>query len=147
MNTPIKSYNLDPNFNNINYNTARECGVYMFSYIAAKQFYTYPIFVSIPQYTNFTNSTITSGIIPLVNGNGGVNGAGRYQNLDVTNVDEHYIVHPNYGIITWNSGNYTGGYLIDYENLTNTTMLVGPPTGNTRKAESIQVYYKGVLLT
>jgi len=138
-------------FNNTNLNstsnyvpTVNECGVYMYNF-AGFGIETYPIYKSIPSYTNFFNSSSTSGTIPVANGVGGGGGFGQYQSLNPSNIDDEYLVHPGYGIIVYTNDNYTG-ILINYENTTNQINWVSAMAGSNNEGQSIKVYYKGVLL-
>ena len=148
MPTPIKSYSLDASGNNINYNAVREAGVYMFSIYYSNVWQIFPIYKSIPSYSNFFNSSPSSSDIPAANGVNGSGGKGKYQSLSVNNIDDEYLVHPGYGIIVYTNANYvSSGILINYENLTDQINWVSALSGSNHEGQSIKVYYNGVLLT
>jgi len=144
--TPIKSLSLDASGNNLNYLTVRDAGVYLYNF-ASFGMEIYPIYKSIPDYTNFFNVSSTSGTLPVANGMGGSGGLGQYQSFGANNLDDEYLVHPGYGIIVYTTANYASGILINYENTTNQINWVSAMSGSNNEGQSIKVYYKGVLIT
>jgi hypothetical protein len=78
-------------------------------------------------------------------GVGGSSGIGQYQNLCIADIDDEYLVHPGYGVITYDSENYVAGSygpLINYENNSNTISWVSPESGYNNKAASIKSIIK-----
>jgi len=72
-------------------------------------------------------------------------GKDNYSALSKTDVDDAYIIYPNYGIIVYDELNHGGTVYLNYENNT-TNVSFHLPTPNNNKAASIKVYYKGTLL-
>jgi hypothetical protein len=125
--------------------TVPDCGVYMYVQYTGQYFYLYPIFFTIPDYTNFFNGVPEDGSsIDTTSGIGGTGGYGLYKTLDIADIDDAYLVQPGYGIIVHNQRNFIGGHMINYENTKDVINLVSSTSGNNNKGASIQVYYKGI---
>ncbi len=80
-------------------------------------------------------------------GVGGSGGYGLYQQLDIADIDDEYLVYPNYGIIVYDVINFTGSQKINYENTTNELSFVSSTSGNNNKGASCKLYYKGIEFT
>jgi hypothetical protein len=124
------------------YLSVRDCGVYM---INGGSFF--PIFSSIPDYQNFFNVSDTAdSSVGGSNGIGGTGGIGRYRYYDNNDVDDNYLVHPNYGIIVFINSAYGGARVLNYENTTTTVKLVYS-SGSPDRGSSCKLYYNGNEIT
>jgi hypothetical protein len=151
VNTPIKSYSLDASNNNINYNTVRECGVYIyFSY--SSFFYMYPLLYSnSDMYSNLFNVFNVSGAFTSTNAIGVNNTAaiGNYDKFDMVTSQAAgagymYLVYPSYGIKMYDSA---ATLLLNYYNNTTTPAVVSQLLiypGTPQGGKIVKIYYNGV---
>lgn len=136
MTTPIKSLT-SPFYN---FMSVREAGVYLCNGTSFALYYMFPLYRS-GSYTNFYNSTITTGAVPATDGVFGVNGKGNYQIQDYSLIDEAYLVYPKWGIQV-----YAGAVNnVDVVNNTSYPFVVRTPTVNIN--DSCKIYYNGVEVT
>jgi hypothetical protein len=142
VNTPIKSYSVDASNNNINYNTVRECGVYMYDGgLTGRNFNIYPLPVSIPVLANYTSQSLTGSF----SGNSADGAAvGTYAQISISNIDDGYLVYPNYGISTWSQVSYAGTLKLNFYNNTSNPLFVTP--ASLASAYSCKIYYNNRLL-
>ena len=136
MNTPIKS--LVSPFSN--YLSVRDCGVYLLNGDVVGSQYMYPLYKT-TAYSNFYNSTVSAGTVPLADGVGGANGKGNYQIHSMTFIDEGYIVMPRYGLKTYNGASIN----INVSNNTSNPFVVYNTLPNI--SDNCKIYYDGVEIT
>ena len=128
------------------YLTVRDCGVFFWNG-SAGTYGTYPIYASIPDFSNFFSSIPTDGNLNTYNvANGGGLGVGEYVKISFQNGDDLFLIYPEYGIKMWNgTPPYGGTITIDYYNSSSTPRLVGAVTRN--QGDSCKIYYRGVEIT
>ena len=128
------------------YLTTWDCGVYMWNG-AAKAFNIYPIFVSIPNATNFFNAVNTSGSSFTAGYYNDIDGGavGTFYTIDLDNADKIYLVMPYYGITMWDTINYTGTIRLNFFNNSAKPIMVQPSVANS--FSSCKIYYNGTTLT
>ena len=68
-------------------------------------------------------------------------GKDNYSALSKTDVDDAYIIYPNYGIIVYDELNHGGTVYLNYENNT-TNVSFHQPNPNNNKAASIKSIIK-----
>lgn len=102
-----------------------------------------PYFYSITDLSNWTSQTYTSGISDYSSQIGFP--VGSWGSFSQTNVDDYYLVLPNFGIVGYDSTGYTGTVLLNYKNITNNPVIVQPTSNNT--ISSVKIYFNDNELT
>ena len=128
-----------------NYLTVPDCGVYVYS-----GGIPYPLYysLSLNYVFNYKAQTVT---VRSSDGIDGTDGKGTIAYIDLHNLDYAYLIHPNYGLIVWNTWNSWSDETrvgtdsnLNYYNKTLTPKYV-KTTGNNQ-GDYCQIYYKGVEL-
>jgi len=146
-NTTSKPYIALPLKNQLNqlyYCSVRDVGVYMVRG-SALNFYFYPFWYSVTNLAQYTSQPTTTGAVGGNNGQlvPGTGGVGNYTNLSIDNADSlGWLVHPNYGLVAYNSIGYTSNIYVNFKNSTNNPVLVGP-TSNSGTS-SVRIYYNDI---
>ena len=117
---------------------------------AGSNYALFPVYVSIPDMTNFFGQTQT-GIIADANANlaDGV-AQGYYSNQNIANIDDAYYVFPNYGVTSYENANYDGTIYVNFYNSTSSPVMVRPGDSGTtgaNRCDSLKIYYQGTQLT
>jgi hypothetical protein len=128
------------------YLTTMDCGVYMFDG-SASSYNIYPIFFSITNTNNFFNAVNASGNSFPSGYYNTINGAavGTFYTMDLSDIDDYYLVMPSYGITAWNLLNYGAPVLLNFYNNSTIPITVKPSSPNS--VTSCKIYYKGVEIT
>jgi len=124
------------------YLTTRDVGVYLVNTATGGNSTSYPLFYSIYDLANRTYQPTTSSAIPNSSSVDGT-AKGNYSFHSCTNIDDLYLVYPNYGVICFPNTAWGGTpQLLNYQNLTNNPVIVAPTGPNN--TQSVKIYYKGV---
>jgi len=137
---PLRSITeIDLGSTNISYLTRREVGVFVMN-----SNISYELPYSIPDLRNQTQQPFISGNLPT--GVLGQTAKGIWGSHSVDNINELFIVHPNYGLIGYDDYNYGTTENINYQNNTLNPVFVATATGTNNTISSVRIYYKGVEL-
>ena len=96
----------------------------------------WPCVYTIPDMTNITNNELISGNL-TTSQNGEV--VGKYSKISMANVDDFYLVPPNFGIIVYIGANYTNIQTVNYKNTTNKIQVIAPTHVN--RGNSIKIFF------
>lgn len=126
--------------------TTRDAGCYMFNG-SAGGFWAYPMFKSVPDFNNFFGSLYGSpGVVFTTDGIGGLGGLGGYGKIDLSGIDDGYLVMPNYGIKLYTAINYISVNVINYRNTTGQPQYV-IATGYVGQGLSARLFYNDTEIT
>ena len=67
---------------------------------------------------------------------------GQWSKFLITDVDDLYLVYPNYGIIAYDSTSYTGSIKLNFKNTTDSPVIVKPVAAN--QVASFKIYFDDV---
>jgi hypothetical protein len=124
------------------YLTVRDCGIYLYNG-SSSTFSIFPIYTSIPNFTNFFNQTSGTGSVPVSSGIGGSGGVGNFvnNNPNPQNSDDGFLILPNYGLILYDGTTI----VLNYHNSTSTLMYIkGSSIGI---GDSCKAYYNQIEIT
>ena len=109
-------------------------GIYLFD--SSSRFY--PIYSSLSNYSQYYKNS-SQNILPSTSSLGT---PGIYNNtlISISNMDNAYLISPNYGLKVFGSANFSGDILLDVYNNTNESVIVSPL--NLFNGNSCQVYYE-----
>jgi len=109
-------------------------GIYLFDSSSC----FYPIYSSLSNYSQYYTNP-SENILPSTSSLGT---PGIYNNtlISISNVDNAYLISPNYGLKVFSSENFSGDVLLDVYNNTNDSVIVSPL--NLFHGNSCQVYYE-----
>jgi len=118
------------------------CGVYLLdgNQLAASRMY--PIFRSIPDCNDVWNQPIRSGWVN--SGQLSPGGTGWFSGAAYTNIDDFYVVMPNYSVVVYDGFGPGAVLRLDFRNVTNRPVQVAPTAANT--CDQIYVYYDGIMI-
>jgi len=102
----------------------------------------YPIYTSIPNCGNVFSQSPISG--SLTSGQLTPLGNGYYSGAVYTNIDDAYLVMPNYGVVVYDGFGPGAVQRLDFKNRTNKPMYVAPTAVNT--CDQIYVYFNDVMI-
>jgi hypothetical protein len=96
-------------------------GIYLLSNIFNLTFNFYPIYSSLTDYNQYYTNTNTLPSTSSITG-------GIYNNISVNiaNIDNAYLISPNYGLKVFSLPNFSGDILLDVYNNTDTAVFVSP---------------------
>lgn len=108
---------------------------------AASKFY--PIFYSIGNYANFTQQNNTGGTTNLSSQSGTL--VGTWKGMSLPNIDNNYLLMPNWGIIVYQNTFYGGTIRLNVKNDTANPVQVA--TSTIDDGQSCKVYFNDVEIT
>jgi len=108
---------------------------------AASKFY--PIFYSIGNYANFTQQNNTGGTTNLSSQSGTL--VGTWKGMSLPNIDNNYLLMPNWGIIVYQNTFYGGTIRLNVKNDTPNPVQVA--TSTIDDGQSCKVYFNDVEVT
>lgn len=108
---------------------------------AASKFY--PIFYSIGNYANFTQQNNTGGTTNLSSQSGTL--VGTWKGMSLPNIDNNYLLMPNWGIIVYQNTFYGGTIRLNVKNDTPNPVQVA--TSTIDDGQSCKVYFNDVEIT
>ncbi len=105
--------------------------------------YTFPIFYSCYDLANSTGQTYTSGTTSAVSQSGG-SLVGTWSNgLSISNIDNHFIIMPHYGIVAYSGTSFGGSILLDFKN--NTSNPITCKCSGDDNVESLYLYFNNYI--
>lgn len=100
----------------------------------------YPIFYSIGNYANFTQQTYVGGTTNLSSQSGAL--VGNWKGMSLPNIDNNYLLMPNWGIIVYQNTFYGGSIRLNVKNDTPNPIQVAPATIDD--GQSCKVYFNDI---
>lgn len=98
-----------------------------------------PLFYSITDMSNWTSQSHTSGTTGYTSQSGSA--VGSWSSFDQQDVDDIYLVYPQFGLVGYGNTAYSGTIYINFKNNTNNPVIVRPSSINSIK--SIEIFYNG----
>jgi hypothetical protein len=128
----------------------KQPGVFMTdgSRVNQENAYLYPVFYSISNFTDlFEMSAIDiqdNAFIPNSAANPGYPTAhGQYIKFGKNDQENHWIIYPRYGIVTFADANFSGTIRVNFRNNTNGPICVAP-SYNSDTTSSVLVFFDGI---
>jgi len=103
----------------------------------------WPLNCSIKELNNnVTGQRYTSGTTDFDRVDTGYATAGTWGNRPRNDVDDDYLVYPNWGLVVFQHADYGGSVYLNFKNTTQAPVVVTPSSANG--ATSVKIYFKGV---